>query len=564
MKFDESTDVLVVGSGGGALTAAVTASVLGAKVLVVEKSPLYGGTSATSGGAIWIPNSHHTRASSFADSREKALRYLLESVGSEVDRARIEAYVDNAPKMLEFLERHSHVRYVASPYSDYYPELPGGSPEGFRTHEPLPMSARRLGKDFDTLRPPHHAIVVMGRYGLTNDEAKLLLTQSPGWRLAMLKIMARYWLDVPARLRGRRDTRLTHGNALIGRLKWTLNDRNVPLWLSAPLRELIVDGRHVRGAVVERGGRAIRIEARAGVILGTGGFEHNAEMRERFLPKPTSPEWSASQEANSGDGIRAGQQIGAAVALMDEAWWCPVIPVPGVERPWALFAERSLPGQVIVDRRGLRFTNEAAPYLEMARSMYERHSEDRPSVPAYVIFDAEFRNKYPYGPLGPGSHFPDSRLPASWEGTVYFKASSLAELARRVGIDPAGLEETVRRNNEYARDGRDPEFHRGDSQYDRHYADPSVKPNPCIGPIGTPPFYAIPIYPGDIGTKGGLVTDEHARVLNTAGVPFTGLYAIGNTAASVMGRKYPGAGATIGPSMTFGFVAASHALGAPV
>jgi 3-oxosteroid 1-dehydrogenase len=560
MQFDKSVDFLVVGSGGGALASALTARLHGADVLVVEKTSLYGGTSANSGGNIWIPNSHHTNASPSPDSRDKALEYLLACVGDDVPQPTLEAFVDGAPRMLKFLEERSHVRFEARGYTDYYPELPGGKPEGYRTHEPMPMHGRHLGRSLATLRLPHHSMTVLGRYTFTNAEGTDLLTQAPGWKLTMLKMMARYWLDVPGRLQGPRPRFLTGGNALIGRLKRSLNDLEVPVWLDAPMVELIESGGRVRGIVIERNAQRMAIEARKGVVLGAGGFEHNREMRERYLPHPTSADWSASQTGNTGDPIRAGMNIGAATSLMEHAWWIPVICAPGVDRPWALFAERSSPGQVMVARNGLRFSNEALPYLESGASMYQANGASSPAVPSFIVFDAEFRRKYPLGCFAPSTVFPDEKLPAAWEGTVYFKAESIDGLARKAGIDPAGLAETIRRNNEYARTGKDLDFHRGESRYDRYYADQRVKPNPCLAAIGKPPFYAVVTYPGDIGTKGGLVTDENARVLHQGGSVIEGLYAIGNSASCVMGRKYPGAGATIGPCMTFGYIAARHAL----
>ena len=561
MKFDHSTDILVIGSGGGALATALTAAILGAETLVVEKADQYGGTSATSGGNIWIPNSHHTNASPFPDSRDKALEYLVAATAGTTTRPILEAFVDNAARMLSFLEAESHVRFEARAYCDYYPELPGAKPEGYRTHEPVPMHARHLGADFEALRPPHHGLVVLGRYTFTNAEGTDLLTQSPGWQRTMLKMMARYWLDIPGRLRGPRPRFLTGGNALVGRLRRSLNDRRASLWLSSPLVELVTEGKRVKGAVVSRNGQRVAIEARRGVVMGAGGFEHHAEMRQRFLPHPTSCDWSAGVTSNTGDAIRAGMAVGATTNLMEHAWWIPVICAPGVPRPWAIFAERSSPGQVIVDRLGRRFANEALPYLESGEAMYRAPLASDQSVPSFVVVDAEFRRKYPLGPLAPTSAYPESKLPQAWLGTVYYKGDTLGQLAQAAGIDAKGLAETVRRNNEFAATGKDVDFHRGDSAYDRYYGDARVKPNPCIAPIGTPPFYAVVIHPGDIGTKGGLQTDQHARVLSQDGSVLEGLYAIGNTAACVMGTKYPGAGATIGPCMTFGYIAAHHALG---
>ena len=558
MSFDHSVDVLVVGSGGGALTSAIAAQANNADVLVVEKSDEYGGTSAMSGGSIWIPNSHLSGPAGGQDSREDAVEYMLTAIGEAGDRKRIEAYVDFGPKMLKFLEENTHVTFDCQPYSDYYPELPGGK-RGYRTHEPNPMHARVLGKDFEAMRKPHHAVVVMDRYSMNNTEGKFLLTQAPGWKMVMAKLMVRYWLDLPMRLRGKRDGRLTMGNALMGRLRWSLNDRKVPVWLSAPMRELIIENNRVRGAVIEKDGKLMRVEARSGVIMGAGGFEHDQAMREQYLPKPTSTEWSASNTNNTGDGIKMGMAAGAATDLMEHAWWIPVIPVPGIARPWAIFAERSLPGLVIVDSKGRRFTNEAAPYLEAGAAIGVHHSPEASSVPAYCVFDNTFRQKYPFGPLAPGALMPDSTLPEGIHKGVMHKADTLSELAKSIGVDAAGLEETVRKNNEYASTGKDQDFQRGDSYYDRYYGDATNEPSPCIGPIEAAPYYAITLYPGDIGTKGGLLTDEYARVLDKNGNVMEGLYAIGNTAASMMGTKYPGAGSTIGPSMVFGYIAARHA-----
>src|SRR5262249_7460837 len=254
-------------------------------------------------------------------------------------------------------------------------------------HEPEPMHARVLGGTFKTMRAPHHALIVLGRYSMNNTEGYYLLTQAPGWKKVMFKIMWRYWTNFAARLRGKRDARLTMGNALIGRLRWSLNDRKVPVWLKSPLKELIVEGNKVRGAVVEHDGKTMRIEARRGVVMGAGGFEHDQKMRDMFLPKPTSAAWSASNNQNTGDAIKAGMNVGGVTSLMHHAWWIPVIPVPGYERPWAIFAERSLPRNVLINAQGKRFTNEAAPYLEAGEALYTGNRKDAPTIPAYLVFD---------------------------------------------------------------------------------------------------------------------------------------------------------------------------------
>jgi 3-oxosteroid 1-dehydrogenase len=514
MQFDHSTDVLVVGSGGGALTTALTASLLGADALVVEKTELYGGTSANSGGNVWIPNSHHTNASPYPDSREKALGYLRAAIGTTVPARDARGFRRRGARDAQVSRGALACPLRGARVLRLLPRAARWQAGG------IPDSRARAGSwaassagDLVTLRPPHHSLVLLGRYSWTNLEGTALLTQAPGWQWTVVRIMGRYWLDIP-RTAARPAQPLPDDGQRADRSSAVLAQRpQVPVWLQSPLVELIVENGRVRGAVVERAGRRMLIEARKGVVMGAGGFEHNREMRERYLPSPTSADWSASSTGNTGDAIRAGMAIGGAVSLMDHAWWIPVICAPGVERPWALFAERSSPGQVIVDQRGLRFTNEALPYLECGEAMYHAPGGTAKTIPSFIVFDADFRRKYPLGCFGPGAMFPDEKMPPGWEGTVYFKANSIAELAAKAGIDPTGLAETVRLNNEYARTGKDLEFRRGDSAYDRYYGDARVKPNPCIAPIAKPPYYAVVIRPGDTGTNGGLVTDEYARVL---------------------------------------------------
>lgn len=561
-KFDKDVDVLVVGSGAGALTAAIVAHCEGCQdVLVVEKSDRYGGTSAMSGGGIWIPNSHYARAEGVKDSAEEALRYLKAVIGDEVSEARLRTYVEKASEMLEYMDRYTRLKYETVPYSDYYPEMPGGK-EGYRTHQPTPMHARHLREHFKALREPPPQVLVAGRLTMTMKEGRAFLTQAKGWKLIFLKMALGYFLDIKGRLQGKRSRRLTMGNALVGRLRWTMLERGIDLWLQSPLRELIEENGAVIGAVVEHQGKLLRIRARKGVVIGAGGFEHNQAMREQYLPKPTNADWSGSQINNTGDGITAAMQVGAATDLMNHAWWAPAVKIPGWDRPFIIFAERSLPGLVIVNKAGKRFHNEAAPYLESGLAFYQANKPEEPSIPGFVIFDAVFRKKFPFGPIAPGYSMPDSALSKRiWQ--VMVKADTLDELAQKIGVDAANLKETVRRNNEFAKTGKDEDFHRGESYYDRYYGDARTSPNPCIAPIAEPPYYALPIYPGDIGTKGGALTDINGQVLRENGEPIPGLYAVGNSAASVMGSKYPGAGATLGPAMTFGYLAAKHLAGKP-
>jgi len=559
MTWDQTVDLLIVGSGAGAMGTAICAHDRGAKTLLIEKTALYGGSSAMSGGSLWIPNNHLMAAAGVRDTPQEALTYLQAITQGAVPETKLRAYVDTAPVMLKYLSDRAGLRMQSMlTYTDYYPEAPGGKPGG-RSVEPEHFDARLLGDEFDRQREPAVQELVVGRMSMTATEAHHILARHPGWGKLMGGIMLRYWLDVGGRIKSKRDRSLSLGNALIGMLRRALLERNIPLWLESPARELVVEDGHVAGAVVQRDGRPLRIAATKGVVLAAGGFESNDEMRKQYLPNPTKAEWTTANPGNTGDIIRMGQALGAAVDLMDDAWWGPTTVVPGEERARMLVIEKGLPGSLFVNKRGKRFLNEAAPYNDICKRMYENHTPESPCVPCYMIFDATFRKKYPCGPLLPAAQQPDWALPKKLKENGYLKkADTLEGLAAQLGIDAAGLQQSVATMNEYARNGRDPEFHRGESLFDKYYGDEKVKPNPCLAPIEKAPYYGIVVYAGDLGTKGGLRTDVHARVLTDSGEPIAGLYAIGNSSASVMGRTYPGAGGTMGPAMAFGYLIAQE------
>lgn len=557
LRWDHEVDVLVVGSGAGAMTAALRAAHAGARVLIVEKAAVYGGTSATSGGGLWIPDNHLMAGCGVADSEDEALRYLTQLVGEDAPAANVRAFVRHGKRMLRWLADHSHVAYQAMAYyADYYQHLEGAK-TGARSVDPLPYDARALGRDFRDLQEPHRQTRVLGMIGYSNTEGAILLSKSPGWFKLLLKLAFAYFLDLPWRLRSRRSRRLTMGNALIGRLRRSLLDRGVPIWLSSPVTRLLTDaGGAVAGVEIARDGRRRTVRATRGVILGSGGFEHNQQLRERYLPKPTQARWSAASPGNTGDLLIAAQAIGAATRLLDEAWWGPTMVVAGEDRARMLFTERSMPGAIVVNRRGARFFNESVAYTTAVQAMYAEGN-----LPAYLIFDARYAREYPFGPLLPGGMHLNWLQPRHIRRELLTTAPTLRALAGRLGVDAAGLEATVARFNGFAAAGRDEDFRRGENPYDLLYGDVRVKPNPCLAPLAEAPFHALEIHPGDIGTKGGLATDAQARVLRGDGTPIAGLYAVGNVAASVTGRYYPGAGATLGPAMTFGFLAAEHACG---
>ncbi len=555
--MDQEVDILVVGSGAGAMTAAVVAADNHAKVLVIEKGELFGGTSATSGGVLWVPNSHRAKAIGQDDSAEEAFTYISALAG-DVSPDRINAFVENAPKMLQYVEEHAGVQYHAIPYTDYHAELPGGK-LGYRSHDPVPLDGRLLGDDLDRMRPTHQSAMLFGKITWTAAEAAPMIARSKGWISSMRRVLWRYYSDVGQRLRSPRARFLTGGNALIGGLKLALDKRGVPLVLNAQLKELIVEDGRVVGAVVLSGKSEVRIRARKAVILAAGGFERNAELRSKHIGvRSLDPDWSGSQPNNTGDALVAAERVGAATERMNSAWWAPTVRVPGEDRARPLFFERGLPGAIIINQVGDRYMNEAASYHITGSEMMEKNRPEAPTSPSYVLMDATFRKRYPMGPLIP---FPDWLLPRNVR-SIMIKANSWKEIAARIGVPADKLTATIERFNAFALAGKDLDFGRGDNAYDRYYGDPRAGINPNLAPLVTAPFYALEVNPGDIGTSGGLVTDETGAVLDQAGKRIAGLYAIGNTSASVMGRSYPGAGSTIAPAMTFGYVAAREATGA--
>ena len=550
------TDLLVAGSGAGGLTAALTAAQLGIQPLVIEKGHQWGGTSATSGGTLWIPCSRHMREAGAADSPEDALAYIQALAAGEASEARIRAYIDHAGKMLDFLEAHGGPKFRCVDYADYHMDLPGARRN--RSHEAAPITAGQLGPDFHSLQPTHPAGQAFGRVNWTISEARPIITRSKGWLKAVLKVMGRYWLDLPQRYRTPRDRRLTGGNALVGQLRRALNARDVPVKLGVALQELMLEQGRVAGALVEIAGQRRAIRARRGVVLAAGGFECSDRMRKAHFQGFTSAAWSGAQRNNTGDAIEAAERAGAALDLMDAAWWAPAFRLADEDRARPMFVERALPGCLIVNGLGRRYMNEAASYHVAGGEMMQRNSPECPTAPSWFLFDAWYRSRYAVGPMMPGPPSWDGKLKASFR-EVLRKADSVAALAAAIGVEPAALEASLARFNAHAAKGKDPDFGRGASGYDRYYGDPRNLPNPCLKPLDKPPYYALKIFPGDIGSKGGVVADAHGRALNGKGQPIPGLYAIGNCSASVVGRSYPGAGATLGPAMTFGYLAARHA-----
>lgn len=562
---EQQFDVVVVGSGAGALLTAIRAADEGLSALVVEKADVVGGTSAVSGGGIWIPDNHDMARHGLRDSIDAAFRYVKSCATGLASDDRVLAYVETARQMARYLEQIG-VPYRAMPrYADYYPHIEHAMPGG-RTMDPADFDAARLGLDgLAQLRDTNPGQKLLGRILINAFEARTLVAREPGAKGLVLRMLLRYWLDLPWRFKTRRDRRLTGGLALMGGLFTALRQRQVPVWLASPMQSLLLENGKVTGVVVLREGQQVRVRARKGVMLAAGGFERSQAMRERYLPQPTNQAWTATPlGCNTGDAIEAGAKAGAALHLMAHSWGVPTISVPNEEKFRGVFVERSMPGCMVVNARGQRFVDESCPYPEFQQAMYADHAKTGGAIPAWIVFDAEFRRKYAMGPLLPAEAVPDSKLPVGWLGTLYWRDDTLQGLARRIGIDAQGLAASAARMNDFARTGKDLDFDRGGNVFDCYYGDDSVGPNPNLAPIAKAPFYAMKFYPGDIGTKGGLLTDHDARVLDEAGRPIAGLYCVGNNSASVMGSAYPGAGSTLGPGMTFAYRAVAHMAGKPI
>jgi succinate dehydrogenase/fumarate reductase flavoprotein subunit len=512
--FDHIVDVLVVGSGGGGMTAALAAHASGLDTLVVEKSSHFGGSTALSGGGIWVPGAPAQRRAGYAPSPDDVVGYLRRITEGAVSEARIQQYVDSAPEMMEFLEQLSPwFEFVWKPgYADYYPELPGGSELGSTINMP-PIDLRTLAEDEQHLLRPL-ALAPRGIWlGPKDLRSFYQVRQSWAGKAVLLKLV---WRIVRARIFGDRIAAI--GQSLAARLRLAMKDCGVPLWLDSPMTELLIEaGGSVTGATIMKGTTPQRVYARRGVILATGGFDHDLGWRKEQQPI-VEHDWSFGNPAATGDGIRVGLQAGGATELLDEAWWFPAIQWPDGRMQFML-NERMMPSQFIVNAEGKRFINEAAPYMDFGHAMIEGQKSGVTHIPCWLITDHRSWNRYVVAghlplPKVPGAPVPTGRkVPAAWlQSGVVKTATSWDELATKIGVPAAQLRDTAARFDELARSGHDDDFNRGDSVYDNYYGDPTLS-NPNLYPLGKPPYYAFQVVLGDLGTSGGLRTDEYARVL---------------------------------------------------
>ena len=561
--WDDSYDVIVAGTGAGGMSAALTAAIEGLSVLLVEKHDRVGGSTAISGGAVWIPMNAQTEAAGHPDDENKVWRYMQATVANSAPVEMQKAFLRNGPLALEFLSKHTDVQLVARTYSpDYYPDRDGANLGG-RSLDPLPFDGREFGAHFAELRDPLPEFTVLGGMMVNMTDARNLLAATrsfAAWKASM-KLVLRYWAD---RLRGyHRGTRLLLGNALAARLFKSVLDRRIPYWLSSPAEKLLRDANgRVVGLQVRREGRLVSLRARRGVVMATGGFPWDAQLRAELYPQPTGS-WSMSPEQNSGDGIRMAREAGGVLGPMGSspAFWTPISilkrPDGSELRYPHLVWDRAKPGLMAVNASGRRFVNESTSYHEFVRGMYRSHL-DAPTLPAFLICDNDFIERWGLGLALPGGRPRDHLVRAGY----LYRAGTLEALAAQMGIDSAGLNASADQFNRAAELGRDEAFGKGSTSYNQYLGEPGYTPNPCLGPLARGPFWGVKVYAGDIGTAYGVHCNEQAQALDADGRVIAGLYAAGNDMHSVMGGEYPAPGITLGPALTFGWVAAQHIMGA--
>lgn len=548
MNWDYEYDVVVVGSGASGFSAAITAKNEGLHTLLVEKEKHFGGASALSGGGVWIPNNRYLIEAGVGDDFQEAKTYLDATIGNSVPDEIKTTYLHKGIEMLDYFHRNTkHMRFsYANNYSDYYPQLPGGKGHG-RSIEPLIINTNLLGDWKDKLKPPTlstKGFVMTGQdfhkvNMITRTWEGKLRSLTLGWRLIKHKLFNINYAAL--------------GQALIARMALSYKNLEGELWLSTSFLDFIFEHDRVVGIRVEKDGKDMFIKANKGVILGSGGFSKNQAYREKYLPFPTDAAWTSSPDGQTGDILTPAEKLGAKFDLMHKVWGAPsIIDHKGV--PFFLVADRGIPNMIITDQDGKRYINEPTPYHEFVDRMY-LHNEKTggKAIHSWIIFDGRAKKRYIFAGRFPGQDFPKKY----YEHGIVIKADSIEELQEKLHMQGNNLVETIKTFNEYAQTGKDLDFHRGETAHDRYYGDPTLK-NPNLEEINVGPYYALKVFPGDIGTKGGVVIDKDARILKEDGTAIPGVYACGNCSASVMGEAYPGPGATLGPGMTFGYLAAMH------
>jgi 3-oxosteroid 1-dehydrogenase len=554
--WDKAVDLLIVGSGGGGVVAALATLDAGLEPLVVEKQSVVGGSTGMSGGMVWLPNNPLMRADGIADSYEDGMAYFADvigDIGAASSPARRAMFLTAGSEMIAFLLRKG-VRLVRCPgWSDYYPNHKGGNAAG-RAVEGVPFDAAALGEWSDRIQPSMAKSYGRGFVVKTNELRSVqYYNRAPRALAVALRVLLRTRL---ARLR-RREL-LTNGASLIGQILKILIDDGCgepPVWTNAAVEDLIVDNGRVVGARITRDGSSLNVKAHKGVLLAAGGFGHNADMRRRYSgDQPNEARWSIANAGDTGEVLQTAMRLGAKTDLLDEAWWLPsVFIADGGSAAASLGSGRQRPGAIYVDGTGQRFCNESNSYVEVGKAMYANKA-----VPCWMVFDEGYVGRYVSG----ANPLKKRRLPEELiERGAVVRGDTIGELARQIDVPADKLEHTIQRFNEFALKGLDPDFGRGQSAYNICLGDPGYRPNAALGPLERAPYYATKVYPADVGTCGGVITNEHAQVLDEQDQVIDGLYATGNITATVMGRTYLGAGGSIAYTMVFGYVAARHAAG---
>ncbi|MEJ8855676.1 FAD-dependent oxidoreductase [Variovorax robiniae] len=559
MSNDFECDVLVIGSGAAGLATAITARKRGLDVVVIEKEAVFGGTTALSGGVLWIPMNHHGRKQNPADTREAVRDYMVQQTGRHFEAEAVECFLDNGPRMVEFFERETEVKFVPTMYPDYHPDAHGGADVG-RSILAAPYDIRGLGKDMARLKPPLKTITFIGMmFNSSNADLKHFFraTKSLTSFVYVAKRLATHIKELALYKRG---INVTSGNALAARLATSALDLGIPILTSTPAKEILMERGKVVGARVSSEGGERRITARKGVVLACGGFPHDIQRIAKAYPHVArgGEHVSPTPVGNTGDGVNMAEALGAVVDIRfeDSSAWMPISRVPYANGEVGVFPhllDRYKPGVIGVLQDGQRFTNESNSYHDVGAAMI-RACKGRKDTAMWLVCDKTALAKYGLGYAKPA---PMPTGPLVRNGYL-LKGRTLAELAANAGIDAAGLERTVREYNAGAVEGRDTQFGRGTTSFNRYLADAEHKPNPCVAPVATGPFYAVKVVMGDLGTFDGIRTSVVGEVLKRDGSAIEGLYAVGNDRQSIMGGNYPGAGITHGPNMTFGFVTGKH------
>lgn len=555
----DETDVVVVGTGAAGMCAAIRLRKLGLEPILIEKTAFFGGSTAVSGGAVWVPGNPHAEGVGRPDSREAALGYLRAEIGNRMRAPLVEAFLDNGPEMVRFLEAETEVRFAARAFGpDYHPDQPGGSLGG-RVMDPLDYDARRLGPALSRLRHPIPEFTILNGMMVGRTDLSQLPKMHRSFKafLYATRIVLRHVSDL---VRFGRGTRSVLGNALAARLGKSVHVLDVPIYYGTALAKLIRDDDGcVTGVEVQQEGQSRRVSARHGVILASGGFPQSDALRRDVMAHArTGQHWSMSPAGSTGDGLRAAEEIGAVRGdnNLHPAFWAPVSRFrrrDGTEVPFPhLFLDRAKPGLIAVTDRGERFVNESASYHDFVAGMLAAMEDGAREF--RLICDHRFIRRYGLGAIRP---FPGRLSPFLRNGYVK-RADSLRGLAEVADLPPAIFEATVEAYNRSAEHGEDPAFGKGSTDYNRYLGDPENTPNPCLRPIEEGPFYSLPVYPGDIGTSIGITTNENAQVVDKEGKAIKGLYAAGNDMNSIMAGSYPGPGITLGPALTFGYIAAGH------